>query len=99
MWQFVTLPALPREPTAAFVGRQLRMSLTKPKLIATMKHQLTHRRYQFKIFSCRTLGALRRSAESTHDRVWVTLERLSDYPLPRPHVRITELLRDAAKPE
>ena len=88
MWQFVTIDA-------AAKPSQLKLKLTKPKRIGEIRHALTHRRYEFDVYA----------ADVTHDgvdpspRVWVTLNQLDRYPLPRPHLRIAELLKAQLSPD
>ncbi len=88
MWQFVTL-----DPAA---GTALPVPTGTPRRIAEVTHALTHRRYRFTVFQCiaRQEGAPEPAADVPGPpRRWVTLDELSDYPLPRPHVKIAELLR------
>ena len=47
---------------------------------------------------CMTLAAVlsmsaARVALAVEERVWVSLDRLSDYPLPRPHLKIAAMLK------
>ncbi|HZK80154.1 MAG TPA: A/G-specific adenine glycosylase [Humisphaera sp.] len=88
MWQFITVPVTwPSECSAA-----LPLSTTPPKTITTLSHALTHRRYQFEVFIC----------DAREDdpfpilpgRQWTTLDGLNQFPLPRPHVKIAETLRE-----
>jgi A/G-specific adenine glycosylase len=79
MWQFVTIPS----------DRSTRSN--GHKQIATVTHGLTHRRYRFRVFTTSHLP--REHAESATSRVWVTLHELDKYPLPRPHVKIAQMLR------
>ena len=81
MWQFVTVPA---DAPAAL---PVRTSPARP--LGMVTHSLTHRRYEFDVFACDAVGA----ADDVSPRAWVPLDRLSDYPLPRPHLRIAEMLR------
>jgi A/G-specific adenine glycosylase len=84
MWQFVTVPVEPSADRAALPVRT-----TKPRAIGVVTHGLTHRRYHFDVLVC----------DATEDpadvapRAWVTLDGLSDYPLPRPHLKVAEMLR------
>jgi A/G-specific adenine glycosylase len=79
MWQFVTLPS-------AKVSR-----LNGRRQIAVVTHGLTHRRYRFRVFTTSHLPA--EHQEQRTARTWVTLQELDKYPLPRPHVKIAQLLR------
>jgi A/G-specific adenine glycosylase len=79
MWQFVTIPS----------DRSTRAN--GHKQIAIVTHGLTHRRYRFRVFTTSHLP--RAHAESSSARVWVTLQELDKYPLPRPHTKIAQMLR------
>ena len=85
MWQFVTL----REEQANPV---LPVRTTAPRALGIVTHGLTHRRYEFDVFDCEASGEDEPSALPA--RVWTTLEGLNAYPLPRPHLKMVELLRD-----
>lgn len=90
MWQFVTVPAdEPAEPAA--LQKLLPVRTTAPRRLGTVVHALTHRRYHFDVFACEASGTDQPDAEPM--RAWATLERLSEYPLPRPHLKVIELLR------
>lgn len=79
MWQFITVP-----PRGA--GELARRS-TK---LGRIKHNLTHRRYQFDIYRCRASATDIPTAKAP--RKWVSLADLSEYPLPKPHLQIAQLL-------
>jgi A/G-specific adenine glycosylase len=88
MWQFVTLAA----DNASDPGelRKLLPVRTSPaRALGTVTHGLTHRRYHFDVFACEAPAA----DANLLPREWVSLEALADYPLPRPHVRIAEMLK------
>ncbi len=85
MWQFLTIPA--EKPSRATLARSLGLPLSSLRHIGSIQHELTHRRYFFEVYRC--------SANSPRDlapRRWVSLDQLSDYPMPAPHVRIRQLL-------
>jgi A/G-specific adenine glycosylase len=82
MWQFITLEA----PSLSF-------PTSKPQKIGQIAHSLTHRRYEFEVFTCE---ARNYSSSAEQIRKWVTLEELNHYPLPRPHLKIVELLQGNA---
>jgi A/G-specific adenine glycosylase len=91
MWQFVTVDA-------AANGRAthvLPCSVSKPRSIGEVTHGLTHRRYRFEVFAC-TAGR-KEPAGEVEPRKWVTLEELEAFPLPRPHLKIVELLRSGTR--
>jgi A/G-specific adenine glycosylase len=87
MWQFVTRPArtsagAPAPPLAT----------RRPIKLGLVRHALTHRRYQFEVYLCDA----REGARSTLPDIgrWVELDQLNEFPLPRPHVRIAQLLAE-----
>ena len=98
MWQFVTV-APPDDGAPAHSPRRLSESLraglpvriNRPEHAGVVTHALTHRRYHFDVFVC---GARHHDEPPAPPppRVWTTLEGLSQYPLPRPHVTIAEML-------
>jgi len=63
------------------------LQISRPKKIGQIRHTLTHRRYVFDVFLCQALTARLKGK-------WTTLEKLADYPLPRPHLKIAQMLRD-----
>jgi adenine-specific DNA glycosylase len=86
MWQFVTVPVDDSaKPTA------LSVRTGEPRPLGAVTHGLTHRRYHFEVFACDATGA--EEVDGTVPRAWVTLDGLSDYPLPRPHLKVAEMLR------
>jgi A/G-specific adenine glycosylase len=90
MWQFVTLPAdAPAGPAA--LHELLPVRTTDPRPLGTVRHGLTHRRYQFEVFTCEALAG--DAGGDATPRTWSTLDGLSEYPLPRPHLKVAELLR------
>lgn len=85
MWQFLTTPAHVPRANGGPAG------MPEPVAIGKIHHALTHRRYEFEVFLCR--AASRAKAANGAARAWVRLEELDAYPLPRPHLRIAEMLR------
>ena len=77
MWQFLVVEP---ERTPAIRIKRLRE-------LGTLEHALTHRRYRFSVWLCST------RTKSVEPRRWVTLAELEKYPLPRPHVKIAEMLK------
>ena len=73
-----------RSPTTSAKSRQ----------VGVVTHALTHRRYHFRVFM--QSGEV---APTDRPRRWVTLDELDAYPLPRPHVKVAQLLRQIAAPE
>ncbi len=80
------------EGVAKNVAAKIAGSTTPPTHFMSLRHQLTHRRYAFEAFTVHALA--RRSAKSTipGEMRWVSIDRLSDYPLPKPHVLIAAKL-------
>jgi A/G-specific adenine glycosylase len=80
MWQFVTV----ERGSAAEHGLEAREQLGE------VTHGLTHRRYEFRVFNG---GILRRNGgKNAKTRAWVSLAELDRYPLPRPHVKVAQML-------
>jgi adenine-specific DNA glycosylase len=91
MWQFSTIAAGRRAPTVQILQSALSLRTDQPTQLANIRHDLTHRRYEFDVFICRLeRGAVRSRLPA---RRWVTLGELHRYPLPRPHLRIAALLK------
>lgn len=78
MWQFITRPT--REETFDKV--------VATQAIGSVDHALTHRRYTFDVLH----GDARKLKLDA--ATWHTLESSETIPLPKPHVRIREMLRD-----
>ncbi len=87
LWQFITLEA--EVPMNVPV---LPITTTPPRPLGVVTHSLTHRRYRFEVFVCETV-AVGSAPDLTPSRRWTTLDRLQEYPLPRPHLKIAEMLR------
>lgn len=83
MWQFIS-----REPngTVLALARQFARPTGKARKLGTIRHSLTHRRYEFEVWE---MGV----AECNGGGTWVALSELDEFPLPVPHVRIAGLLR------
>ena len=82
MWQFVTIDANEDAP--------LHLGLEDVVALGKVSHALTHRRYEFSVFLARA-GDEKRLTDN-RPRKWVTLAQLLEYPLPRPHLKIVEML-------
>jgi A/G-specific adenine glycosylase len=89
MWQFLTTIA---PDDAASAAPPPPLKTTESVSIGTVEHSLTHRRYTFDVRVCRAANA-KAASRVQPPRAWASLDELSDYPLPRPHVRIAEMLR------
>jgi A/G-specific adenine glycosylase len=77
MWQFVT-----RESDDLGL---LPVRVGSPQKLAVIRHALTHRRYEFRTTLCD-------AADANSDGKWVTLQELDRYPMPRPHVKLAEIV-------
>jgi adenine-specific DNA glycosylase len=94
MWQFVTVPADGTRLTASKVSRRIGMSVRTPKLIGSVEHALSHRQYHFDVFMCSTTQSSGARQKDLPNRRWVLFERLADYPMPRPHVKMAAMVRE-----
>ena len=91
MWQFVTV--VPEDGEAAESLRaKLPVFARDLRKIGIVTHGLTHRRYHFDVFTCEASQNVEPTDEP-RPRRWTTLEGLSQYPLPRPHVKIAGMLK------
>jgi A/G-specific adenine glycosylase len=93
LWQFLTIAA---PESAAQPAVDLPMPTTPPRPLTTISHALTHRRYRFEVFVCDAKRQVEVSNGQPHR--WTTLDHLHEYPLPRPHLRIADLLRQTCIP-
>lgn len=99
MWQFLTREASEHAPAMIEIdGRRF-----EPRAaMGTIRHVLTHRRYEFHVRLMRpspSKGQPHKLPEiSALASRWASLEELDRYPMPRPHVKIAGMLRDAARP-
>ena len=100
MWQFVTVEA--GEPdavsddaddaAAGMAHARLPLRITNSRKLGVVTHGLTHRRYEFDVYACHAAdGEL---AGDGARRRWCTLDNLGNYPLPRPHLKIAEMLKN-----
>ena len=87
MWQFLTVPGngLPGS---------LPVAVCSPTHLGRFSHALTHRRYEFNVFIARAKSGSTLTPD--YPCRWVTLGELDRYPLPRPHLRIAQMLRESA---
>ena len=92
MWQFITLAA--PDCKAGKSCEKLPVSVRQRVHLGSISHALTHRRYQFEVFLA--TASARRNKPGKSSGKWVTLSELEQFPLPRPHVRIAQMLRDSA---
>ena len=90
MWQFVTVPSNGRKP---MIGDAIGGEVRNVKKLGVVTHGLTHRRYRFTVYRCERCGG--RTNGTASGRVWVSLSNLHQYPLPRPHLKIAQMLDSA----
>lgn len=90
MWQFITVPALDDIANGAACDL-LPLAITKPRLIGSIRHALTHRRYEFEIFRCHAKSKRLRKSDSL--RRWSTLHEMDKLPMSRPQLKIAALLQ------
>jgi len=95
MWQFPTLRADDAAPTATHIQAYTGLAVTGLRLIGTVAHSLTHRRYQFDAFFCRA-AATSHSLKPANARAWIRPDQLSDYPLSKPQLTTARMLREIA---
>jgi A/G-specific adenine glycosylase len=84
MWQFFTIESPAQPPSAEFLKSRFSMRVSEPVSLGIVEHALTHRRYRFDVFVCES------STRIAGD--WATLDELNDYPMPKPHLKIREML-------
>lgn len=91
MWQFVTVEAGDGNGNVDVPIARLPLRVSKPRKLGVVSHGLTHRRYEFDVYACD--AARGKLAGVGADRRWCMLGGLAAYPLPRPHVKIAEMLK------
>ena len=94
LWQFVTTEATASPVTAAAVRRAVSVKVGTPRRIGTVEHALTHRKYRFEVYLCDFRGTP--PPQLPANRRWVRFTDLAAYPLPRPHLRIAQMLKAVA---
>jgi A/G-specific adenine glycosylase len=94
MWQFITIePAAGRrEGLDRSTLDRLPVPVSPPRVLGAIRHALTHRRYEFSVYACRAAEDGPDGPLSDRPRRWVALSELSRYPLPRPHLKIAQML-------
>jgi adenine-specific DNA glycosylase len=93
MWQFVTVERNGQRPSAKDVAGITGIAVDRPRLIGTASHALTHRRYAFDVYVCKARDA--RNPATDKPRRWVTRAELDAFPLPRPHLKVAQMLDGA----
>lgn len=92
MWQFVTVAAEAEGNGAHSVP----VKASRPRRLGEISHTLTHRQYLFEVFICDARDGKELEEAS---RCWTTLDGLQAFPLPRPHLKIVEMLREQIIPK
>ena len=93
MWQFATAEAALDEPSATLVTDRFAVATTTPWHLGRIEHGLTHRRYHFEVYHCSLRGP---TPPDVAPRRWATLADLAALPLPRPHLRVVDLILASA---
>jgi A/G-specific adenine glycosylase len=91
MWQFITRESGGAPVTAKTIRSLFSIRSSSPSHLGNVQHSLTHRRYDFSVYLAETRDGASHSIEAPH--AWVSLDRLHEYPLPRPHLKIATQLR------
>jgi A/G-specific adenine glycosylase len=86
MWQFVTVESNGSDPD---INSLVGCDVKDVRKLGIVTHGLTHRRYTFNVFQCQKCSG---KVTLNGRRVWVAPKDLVNYPLPRPHVRISQML-------
>ncbi len=89
MWQFITIEAEDKPPTAESLSQRIGLKLCDIQHLGALQHDLTHRRYQFEVLACRATVSKKPLPEN---RRWVGLDGLSDFPLPRPQLEVAQMI-------
>ncbi|HEV8604896.1 MAG TPA: A/G-specific adenine glycosylase [Tepidisphaeraceae bacterium] len=95
MWQFITIEASDSQPTPEILSHRAGLKLCDIQRLGALQHDLTHRRYQFEVLTCRAKSHPNPLPKS---RRWVGLEGLSDYPLPRPQLKVAQMISSLTRP-
>ena len=83
MWQFVTVQTM----------RTKDERFRRIKRLGVVSHGLTHRRYEFRVFRAQPVNGEIAGGDDRR-RQWVTLSELDRFPLPRPHLKVAQLLQE-----
>jgi A/G-specific adenine glycosylase len=95
LWQFITIPADSASPTAESLSDRVGLKLSHLRPLGSLRHDLTHRRYEFQVLTCRA-KVPRQALPQT--RRWVGLEGLSDFPLSRPQLQVAQMISSIIRP-
>jgi A/G-specific adenine glycosylase len=94
MWQFITVVADEMQSPARQLQGAVDLKCGPPREIGQVAHALTHRRYTFDVYTCKIRS---RGRTSDSSRVWCRLSEISNFALPRPHLKIAEILAKLAE--
>lgn len=89
LWQFITIEAGKTPPTTRSLSRLIGLPICELRPLGSLRHDLTHRRYEFEVLACRMK---RRGEGIGQTRRWVGLEGLSDFPLSRPQLEVAQMI-------
>jgi A/G-specific adenine glycosylase len=89
MWQFVTVEApaarAPSLLSASQVSELTGVEAGDATKTIQFTHVLTHRRYEFSVYTCKARPAGRKAASN---RKWMTTDEMAHVPMPRPHLQV-----------
>jgi len=91
LWQFPTLELNGKPYSAAQLRRKFNLAISTPRRLGTVRHALTHRRYEFEAFTA-ALIIPNGSKIPTRDQTWVTLQELATYPMSKPQSVVSAML-------
>lgn len=84
LWQFVTMPADDGD-AAARLQKAIGLPVSAMRAMGEVTHALTHRRYEFTVFTCEV------HQSDVPSRTWVTLAELDCLPLSRPQLKVAQM--------
>lgn len=93
LWQFLTVPARSKEPDLSCINDASGVSVRALRALGEIRHDLTHRRYEFSAWACRAAGGTPHAG-----LCWVASEQLRTFPMSKPQLRIAELAMGQASP-
>jgi A/G-specific adenine glycosylase len=92
MWQFVTLPRTAERAPLDALSTATGLKVTGGEVAGAVTHALTHRRYEFTIFTATT-----QTPHPIANRRWTTLAEMDALPLSKPQVKALAIARELAK--
>jgi A/G-specific adenine glycosylase len=100
MWQFKTFDAGTANGAVSVdqVREWVGLRTSPPLELCIVTHALTHRRYRFDTYIAEVLDRAPSPGDALGVKcgIWVRLDGLSDYPLPKPHLEIAKALSSLA---